>query len=189
MRSCEPWASKRTSSTHAEGGGIPRFDVAYSKPTSTGVPCAASPFGWVTDRLPLMPRTSDGIKLMAQPPSRTASRSARFIMSCSTPAPFTLAAERVQPSLMKYSRPRRPTASVQRVAEVAPTTDGTPRPVVVVAALVTGEGADEALGRYDGLPVHLPADRDLWPAPASLKWHAREVFRSPDSTEQLLHSR
>lgn len=90
---------------------------------------------------------------------------------------FTLAGERLQPSRLTYSRPRRTTASVQRVAEVAPTTDSTPRPVVVVASLVTGEGVDEALGRYNGMPVHLPADHALWPAPAYLKWHAREVFK------------
>ena len=47
-----------------------------------------SGFGWAADRLPLMPRTSDGTKLMAPPPSRTASRSARSIMNCSTQAPL-----------------------------------------------------------------------------------------------------
>lgn len=100
---------------------------------------------------------------------------------------FTLAGERLPPSRLKYSRPRRTTAPVQRVAEVAPTTDRIPRPVVVVAPLVTGEGVDEALGRYDGMPVHVPADRDLWPAAAYLKWHAREVFQSSDSTVRSLH--
>ena len=95
---------------------------------------------------------------------------------------FTLTGERLQPSRLKYSRPRRTTPSVQRVAEVATTIDSIPRPVVVVAPLVTGEGVDEALGRYDGTPVHLPEDRDLWPAPAYLKWHARQVFRSSDRT-------
>ena len=100
---------------------------------------------------------------------------------------FTLAGERLQPSRLKYSRPRRTTASVQRVAEVAPTTDSIPRPVVVVTPLVTGKGVDEALGRYDGMPVHLPAEQDLWPAPAYLKWHAREVFKSADSTVRSLH--
>ena len=101
---------------------------------------------------------------------------------------FTLAGERLQPSRLKYSRPRRSTASAQRVAEVAPTTDSIPRPVVVVTPLVTGEGVDEALGRYDGMPVHLPADRDLWPAPAYLKWHAQQVFRSSDGVVRLRHS-
>ena len=100
---------------------------------------------------------------------------------------FTLAGERLQPSRLKYSRPRRPTASVQRVAEVAPPIDSILRPVVIVAPLVTGEGVDEALGRYDGMPVHLPADRDLWPAPEYLKWHGREVFRSSDGAVRSLH--
>ena len=40
---------------------------------------------------------------------------------------FTLAGERLQPSRLRYSRPRRTTASVQRVAEVAPTTNSIPR--------------------------------------------------------------
>ena len=71
---------------------------------------------------------------------------------------FTLAGESLQPSHLKYSRPRRTTAPFQRVAEGAPATGSIPRPVVVVAPLVTGEGADEALGRYDGMPVHVPAD-------------------------------
>ena len=100
---------------------------------------------------------------------------------------FTLAGERLQPSRSKYSRRRPSPASVQRVAEVAPTIDSIPRPVVVVTPLVTGEGVDEALGRYDGMPVHLPADQDLWPAPAYLKWHARQVFKSPDSTVRPLN--
>ena len=100
---------------------------------------------------------------------------------------FTLVAERRHPAPLKYSRPRRSTASARRVAEVAPTVGSIPRPVVVVAPMVTGEGADEALGRYDGMPVHLPADRDLWPASAYLKWHARQVFRSSDGTGRSLH--
>ena len=95
---------------------------------------------------------------------------------------FTLTDESLEVSRLRYSRPGRSTASVQRVAEVAPTVDSIPRPVVVVAPLVAGEGVDEALGRYDGMPVHLPADRALWPASAYLKWHARQVFRSSDST-------
>ena len=99
---------------------------------------------------------------------------------------FTLTGERLQPSRLKYSRPRGTTASVQRVADVAQTIDSIPRPVVVVAPLVTGEGVDEALGRYDGKPVHLPAGHDLWPAPAYLKWHAEQVFKSSDSTVRSL---
>ena len=95
---------------------------------------------------------------------------------------FTLAGERLHPSRLKYSRARRSTALTQRVAEVTPTIDSIPRPVVVVAPLVTGEGVDEALGRYDRMPVHLPADQDLWPAPVFLKWHTREVFKSSDRT-------
>ena len=101
---------------------------------------------------------------------------------------FTLVGEKLQPSRLEYSRPRRSTASVQRVAEVAPAIDSIPRPVVVVAPLVTGEGVDEALGRYDGMPVHLPADRDLWPAPAYLRWHPRQVFGSSHSTARVRHS-
>ena len=100
---------------------------------------------------------------------------------------FTLAGESLQPSRLKYWRPRRSVASAQRVAEVAPTMDSISPPVVVVASLVTGEGADQALGRYDGMPLHLPVDRDLWPAPAYLKWHARQVFRSSDSVVCLPH--
>ncbi|MCY3820483.1 MAG: HNH endonuclease [Gammaproteobacteria bacterium] len=99
---------------------------------------------------------------------------------------FTLAGERLHPSRLKYSRPRRSTASAQRVAEVGPTRDSIPRPVVVVAPLITGEGVEEALGRYHGMPVRLPADRDLWPAPTYLKWHARQVFKSSaDSARSL----
>ena len=90
---------------------------------------------------------------------------------------FTLTSERLQSSGVTYSRTRRSTLSGQRVAEVGPMTVGLSRPVVLVAPLVTGEGVEEALGRYDGMPVHLPADRELWPAAAYLKWHGRQVFK------------
>ena len=93
---------------------------------------------------------------------------------------FTLSSERPQTSVLTYSRPRRATAPVRRVADDGPATDGSPQPVVVVAPFLTGEGLDDALGRYDRMPVHLPLDRDLWPSSVYLKWHARQVFKSPD---------
>ena len=93
---------------------------------------------------------------------------------------FTFSSERPQTSVLTYSRPRRASTPVQRVADDGPAADGRTRPIVVVAPALTGEGLDEALGRYDRMPAHLPSDPDLWPSPVYLKWHARQVFKSPD---------
>ena len=84
-------------------------------------------------------------------------------------------------SMPTYSSPRRPAATLDRVAEDGPalTSDASP-PIVVVAKSVCGTGLDEALGRFDGQPVHIPADGDSWPDIRYLKWHTREVFKSPD---------
>ena len=99
---------------------------------------------------------------------------------------FTLSSERPRTSVLTYSRPRRATVPVQRVADDGPAADGSPRPIVVVAPFLTGEGLDDALGRYDRMPVHLPSDRDLWPSPVYLKWHARHVFKSPEGADGAL---
>ena len=96
---------------------------------------------------------------------------------------FTLADE---PSIATYSRPLRSTPLVERVAEDRPTTYGVSRPIVLVTSLATGQGLEEALGRYSGKPVNVPADRDLWPGSAYLRWHARQVFKSSDGAVRVL---
>ena len=72
---------------------------------------------------------------------------------------FTLAREA---SIATYSRPLRSTSLVQQIAEERPATDSIPRPIVVVAPLATGEGLDEALGRYKPASVR-GARRIAWP--------------------------
>ena len=80
-----------------------------------------------------------------------------------------------------YSRPRRTASLEGQVAEDRPmTTNDVQPPIVVVATPVSGRGLDEALGRFHGQPVHIPADVNAWPDPRYLKWHTHEVFKSPD---------
>ena len=80
-----------------------------------------------------------------------------------------------------YSRQRRTASLEGQVAENGPmTTSDLQPPIVVVATPVSGRGLDEVLGRFDGQPVHIPADVKDWPDPKHLKWHTHEVFRSPD---------
>ena len=52
---------------------------------------------------------------------------------------------------------------------------------VIVSEEASGQGIEESLGRYHERKLAvLPDDYDLWPAPQYIKWHAKQVFKSPN---------
>lgn len=52
---------------------------------------------------------------------------------------------------------------------------------VFVSDAAKGQGLQETLGKYHGVYLHvLPDDTQRRPAPEFLKWHTREVFRTPN---------
>ena len=94
---------------------------------------------------------------------------------------FTLFPHGTSRPMPTYSRPSREVSTMELVAEDGPITASEPSPpIVVVATAVSGRGLDEALGRFHGQPVHIPADVNAWPDPRHLKWHTHGVFKSPD---------
>ena len=57
-----------------------------------------------------------------------------------------------------------------------------PQLTVIVADSVKGAGADSALWRYHGAPLHAgPREDSARPAPRFLAWHRSEVFKAPEA--------
>ncbi len=56
---------------------------------------------------------------------------------------------------------------------------------VFVSGAASGQGLQDALGKYHGAYLHiLPNDTQLRPASEFLSWHINEVFRTPDEVPQ-----